>query len=47
MLSLSVTQHIKDAYKAFQHVETLFVQGNQVRTDQKKPPFLVIKKGLF
>ena len=29
--------------KAFRHVETLFVQGNQVRTDQNKPPFLVIK----
>ena len=27
--------------KAFRHVETLFVQGNQVRTDQNKPPFLV------
>ena len=26
--------------KAFRHVETLFVQGNQVRTDQNKPPFL-------
>ena len=31
-------------YKAFRHVETLFVQGNQVRTDQNKPSFLVIKK---
>ena len=30
--------------KAFRHIETLFVQGNQVRTDQNKPPFLVIKK---
>ena len=28
--------------KAFQHIETLFVQGNQVRTDQNKP-FLIIK----
>ena len=33
-------------YKAFRHVETLFLQGNQVRTDQNKPPFLVIKKKL-
>ena len=31
-------------YKAFRHVETSFVQGNQVRTDQDKPLFLVIKK---
>ena len=31
-------------YRAFRHLETLFVQGNQVRTDQNKPPFLVIKK---
>ena len=30
--------------KVFQHVENVFVQDNQVRTDQKKPPFLVIKK---
>ena len=38
----------KLSYKAFRHVETLFVQGNQVRTDQNKPPFLLIKnKGLF
>ena len=28
--------------KAFWHVETLFVQGNQVRTDQNKPSCLVI-----
>ena len=33
-------------YKAFRHVETFFVQGNQVRTDQNKPHFLVIKKWL-
>ena len=33
-------------YKAFRHVETLFVQFNQVRTDQNKPPFLLTKKGL-
>ena len=25
------------------HVETLFVQGNQVHTDQKEPHFLLIK----
>ena len=31
--------------KAFRHVETLFVQGNQVRTNQNKLTFLVIKKG--
>jgi len=30
-------------YKAFRHVKTLFVQGNKVRTDKKKP-FLAIKK---
>ena len=30
--------------KAFRHVETLLVQGNQVRTDQNKYPFLLIKK---
>ena len=30
--------------KTFRHVETLFVQGNQVRTNLNKPPFLVIKK---
>ena len=29
--------------KAFRHVKTLFVQGNQVRTDQNKPAFLLIK----
>ena len=34
--------------KVFQHVENVFVQDNQVRTDQKKPPFLLTKKeGLF
>jgi len=31
-------------YKAFRHVETLFVQGNQIRTDQNKPPFLLPDK---
>ena len=30
--------------KAFRHVEIVFIQGNQVRTDQNKPPFLLIKK---
>ena len=30
--------------KAFRHVETLYVQGNQVRTNQNKPPFLLAKK---
>ena len=30
--------------KAFRHVETSFVQGNQVRTDQNKPYFLLTKK---
>ena len=29
--------------KAFRHVETLFVQDNQVRTDPNKPHFLLIK----
>ena len=33
--------------KAFRHVETLLVQGNQVRTDQNKYPFLLIKKVCF
>ena len=32
-------------YKAFRHVETLFVEGNQVRTDQNKPHFFGDKKG--
>ena len=32
-------------HRAFRHVETLFAQGNQVRTDQTKPPCLVIKNG--
>ena len=32
--------------KAFRHVETLFVQGNQVRTDQNKPALLLIKKNV-
>ena len=30
--------------KAFQNVETLFVQGNQVRTDQNIPPLFGNKK---
>ena len=30
--------------KVFRHVETLFIQGNQIRTDENKPPFLVIKR---
>ena len=30
--------------KAFRRVETLFVQGNQVRTDLNKPPFLLPKR---
>ena len=30
--------------KAFQHVETLFVQGNHVRMNQNKPYFLLTKK---
>ena len=41
---LKVTKKVT-SNKAFRHVETLFVQGNQVRTDQNKP-FLIIKKGL-
>ena len=32
------------SYEEFRHVETLFVQDNQVRTDQNKPPFLLPKK---
>ena len=28
--------------KAFRHVETLFVQGNQVRTDHNKPLFVCL-----
>ena len=36
------------AYEAFSHVETLFVEGNQVHTDQNKPKFFINKKnGLF
>ena len=31
-------------YKAFRHVETLFVQGNIFVLNQNKPPCLVIKK---
>ena len=37
-------QYLTEINKAFRHVETLFVQGNQVRTDQNKPTFLLIKK---
>ena len=33
--------------KAFQHVETLFIQGNEVCTDQNKPAFLLTKKVCF
>ena len=33
----------KTLNKAFRHVETLFIQGNQVRTDQNKPSFLLTK----
>ena len=33
--------------EAFRHVETLFVQGKQVRTDQNKPSFLLTKKVCF
>ena len=29
--------------KVFRHVKTLFVQGNQVRTDQNKPSILLTK----
>ena len=29
-------------YKAFRHVETLFVRGNQVRADQNKPFFVCL-----
>ena len=32
------------SYKAFRHVETLFVQGNIFVLNQNKPPCLVIKK---
>ena len=38
-------QHFQLSYKAFRHVETVFVQGNQVGTDQNKPHFLITKKG--
>ena len=31
-------------YKAFRHVETLFVQGNQVRTESKQTSFFDNKK---
>ena len=30
--------------RAFRHVETLFVQGNQVRTDQNRHPFYQQKR---
>ena len=30
--------------KVFRHIETLFVPGNQIRTDQNKPTFLLPKK---
>ena len=43
-VSKSPTHWEKITNKAFRHVETLFVQGNQVRTDQNKPFFLLIKK---
>ena len=31
-------------YKSFRHVQTLSIQGNQVRTDQNKHPFLLTKE---
>ena len=33
--------------KAFRHVETLFVQGNQVRTESKQTSFFGNKKRRF
>ena len=33
--------------KAFRHVETLFVQGNQVRTESKQTSFFGKKKRMF
>ena len=33
---------LRSIHKAFRHVETLFVQGNQVRTDQNKPLFVCL-----
>ena len=38
------THSIITSKNAFRHVETLFVQGNQVRNDQNKPSFMLIKK---
>ena len=32
-------------HEAFRHVETLFIQGHQVCTDQNKHPFFISKKG--
>ena len=34
---------MQERVKPYRHVETLFVQGNQGRTDQNKPSFLIIK----
>ena len=34
-----------NANKVFRHVETLFVQGNQVCTESKQTSFLITKKG--
>ena len=30
---------------AFRHVETLFIQGNHVRTESKQTSFFITKKG--
>ena len=43
-----VTDGKTNSNKAFRHVETLFIQGNQVHTDQKQTSFLGNKiKGMF
>ena len=41
---MKIELQVERLCKAFRHVETLFVQGNQVRTDQNKPSFLLTKK---
>ena len=42
-----LSKYVCSSNMAFRHVETLFAQGNQVRTDQNKPPFFDKKEVCF
>ena len=46
VIAANSVQFVSSFYKAFRHVETLFVQGNIFVLNQNKPPCLVIKKRL-